>query len=73
VFPVSVALIVALPALTGVTVRLGPFVEFTQLVNVMLEGLTVATDVLLDASEIEAVVLPVKLQPFLPSPFVGST
>ncbi len=37
------------------------------------EGLTVATDVSLDDMETTSVVLPVRLQPFLPSPFRDTT
>jgi hypothetical protein len=61
VFDVSVALTVAVPCAPGVTVTIGPVVEVTQLVNVMDDGLTVATDVLLDDSAIEADVAPVRL------------
>ncbi|MET0199864.1 MAG: hypothetical protein ABW364_21740, partial [Rhodococcus fascians] len=69
----SVALIVVLPVATGVTVTTGPVVDVTQLVNVMLDGLIVATDGSLDTSEIDAAVLPVRLQPFFPSLFWGTT
>jgi len=72
VLDVTDPLIVADPAATGVTVTTGPVVEVTQLVNVTLDGLTVATLASLDASETVAVVLPVRLQPFFPSPFCGT-
>src|SRR5450756_1363499 len=63
------ALIVAEPAATGVTVN--GFVS-PQLVKVTEEGLTVATPVLLELRlRTRVVVVPWKLQPFLPSPFLG--
>jgi hypothetical protein len=72
VLEVSVALIVAEPAATGVTVTTGPVDDVTQLVKVTLDGFTVATPGSLDESEIVAVVLPVRLQPGLPSPPSGT-
>jgi hypothetical protein len=72
VFEVTVALIVAEPAATGVTVTTGPVADVAQFVKVTLDGLTVATPVSLDEREIVAVVLPVRLQPFLPSSFCGT-
>jgi hypothetical protein len=72
VFEVSVALIVVEPAATGATVTIGPVADVAQFVKVTLDGLTVATSVSLDESEIVAVVLPVRLQPFLPSSFCGT-
>ena len=42
-------------------------------VNVTDDGLTVATAVSLDDMERTSVLLPVRLQPCLPSPFVAST
>src|SRR4051794_36052413 len=50
-----------------------PVWDVTQPVNVTDEGVTVATDVSPDAIDTTRVVLPVRLHPFLPSPFVGST
>jgi hypothetical protein len=70
VFEACVALIVADPDPTGVTVKI--FVS-PQLPNVTEDGLTVATEGSLDASERTSVVLPVRLQPFFPSPFCGAT
>src|SRR5665647_954267 len=61
---VSEALIVAEPAATGVIVSR---CVSLQLVKVTEEGLTVATDVLLDATVRPRVVCPVKLHPDLPS------
>ena len=65
-FETCVALTVDEPVDTGVTVTV-----FTSPhePNVIDEGLTVATDVSLDDMETTSVVLPVRLQPFLPSPF----
>ena len=58
---------VALPALTGVTVSVG---VSPHEVNVTDDGLTVATAVSEDATLSVSTVEPVRLQPFLPSPFV---
>jgi hypothetical protein len=69
VFVPPVSEMVAVPAPTAVTVR--TFVS-PQAVNVTVLGETVATEVLFELTEAVNVVLPVRLQPFLPSPFVGS-
>jgi hypothetical protein len=61
---------VAVPWLCGVTVRSGVAL---QLVKVADEGLTVATDELLDEIETTRVVEPVRLHPFFPSPFRATT
>src|SRR6266540_13240 len=70
VLDVSLMLIVVAPWATGVTVSV-----FTspQDANVSEDGLTVATAGLLEATERPSVVEPVRLQPFLPGSFVGST
>ena len=60
----------AVPMPTGVTVRVG---VSPQLVNVTDDGLTVATAALELATETVSVVLPVRLQPDLPSPLRGVT
>jgi len=65
VFEVWVKLMVAVPTPWGVTVRA---LVSPQLPKVTELGLTVATAALLELTENDAVVLPVKLQPFLPSP-----
>ena len=64
-FDVWLTLIVAEPAATGATVSV---CVSPQDVKVTELGLTVATAVLLDVTERPSVVLPVRLQPFLPSP-----
>src|SRR5581483_3184109 len=68
--PVWVRVIVEVPAVPGVTwiVRESP-----QLVNVRLDGETVAVAGFDDATEKPAVVEPVRLQPCLPSPFAWLT
>jgi hypothetical protein len=73
VFATWVTEIVAEPTWCGVTVTVGPKGSVTQLVKVIEFGLTVATAVLLDATETCSVVDLVTLQPFLPSPFRGTT
>ena len=67
---VWLTLIVAEPSATGVTVSV---LVSPQDVKVTELGLTVATAVLLDETDRPSVVLPVRLQPFLPSPFRGAT
>jgi hypothetical protein len=67
---VWLALMLAEPVATGVTVRAAVSL---QLVNVTEDGLTVATLGLLELTDNTNVVLPVRLQPFLPSPFRGVT
>ena len=69
-FEVCEALIVADPCADGVTVRAR---TSPQEPNVTEDGLTVATDELLEEIERTSVLLPVRLQPFLPSPFRGVT
>ena len=69
-FEVWLTLIVVDPTPCGVTVMVG---VSPQLENVIELGETVATPGFVDATETTSVVLPVWLQPFLPSPFVGST
>src|SRR5687768_8506440 len=70
VFAVSVSVMVAEPAIPGVTVRV-----FTSPhdVNVTEDGETAATPLLLELMEKVTIDDPVRLQPFLPSPFVGTT
>ena len=58
------------PAASGETVTV---FRSPQDPNVIDEGLIVATDVSLDDTETTSVVLAVRLQPFLPSPFWGTT
>ena len=62
--------IVADPDACGVTVIVG---VLPQLLNVSEIGETVATAELLDATATTRLVEPVRLQPLLPSPFVGFT
>ena len=70
VLAVWVKLMVAEPALWGVTVRV---LTSPQALNVTELGLTVATEVLLELTDAENDVLPVRLHPFLPSLFVVFT
>ncbi|GAA3335886.1 hypothetical protein GCM10020358_05930 [Amorphoplanes nipponensis] len=70
VLAVSATLICELPGATGVTVS---SLVSAQLLKVTKEGLTVATEVALETTESVSVVLPVRLQPFFPSPFTGVT
>ena len=63
-FDVWLTLIVAEPAATGATVSV---FKSPQDVKVTELGLTVATAVLLDVTDRPSVLLPVRLQPFLPS------
>lgn len=59
-----------MPTPWGVTVRAGLAL---QLSKVTLLGLTVATAVSLEFTAATSVVEPVRLQPFLPSPFLAIT
>jgi hypothetical protein len=70
VLETSVSEIVALPAATGVTLTV---TTSPQLVQVIDAGETMATLELLLLRDVTNVVAPVKLQPFLPSPFLGVT
>src|SRR5687768_16222906 len=69
-FDVWLTLIVAEPTATGATVSV---LTSPQDAKVTELGLTVATAVLLDETDRTSLVLPVRLQPFLPSPFTGVT
>jgi hypothetical protein len=64
------SVIVEEPALSGMTVTVG---TSPQLENVMLAGEAVATEGLLEFTLTTSVVDPVRLQPFLPSPFCVMT
>src|SRR4051812_13686497 len=66
----SLSEIVLEPALSALTLRLG---VDPQLSKVMRLGVTVATLASEDATSTTRVVLPVRLQPFLLSPLVGTT
>ena len=69
-FDVCDSVTVADPIATGVTVSVG---VTPQLVNVIEDGLTVATPALLELTATTRVADPVRLQPFLPSAFRGVT